>query len=113
MQPGSTGNSKPSTLGCTDQVLGPKLGTVAYIPVFDTATASGNNGTFHVVGYAAFLFTGWQLSGTSHNSIATGKLPCGKPTTCVSGVFLRGLQPTPGPIGAAPDYGATVVQLLG
>jgi hypothetical protein len=109
-QPGSTGNANPKTLGCTDSYLASLLGKVAYIPVFDTVTSGGN---YHVVGYAAFLFTGWQLSGTSHDSIATGELPCKKPTTCVSGVFLRGLQPTPGPIGpAAPDYGATVVQLI-
>ena len=108
-QQGSTGNTNPKTLGCTDSYLGSLLGKVAYIPVFDTVTSGGN---YHVVGYAAFLFTGWQLSGTSHDSIATGELPCKKPTTCVSGVFLRGLQPTPGPIGPALDYGATVVQLI-
>jgi hypothetical protein len=109
-QQGSTGNTNPKTLGCTDSYLSSLLGKVAYIPVFDTVTSGGS---YHVVGYAALRFTGWQLSGTSHNSIATGRLPCAKPTTCVSGVFLRGLQPRPGPIGPAPDFGATVVQLLG
>ena len=112
-QPGSTGNSNPKTLGCTDSYLSALLGKVAYIPVFDSATASGSNASYHIVSYGAFLFTGWQLAGTSHVSIATGTLPCGKPTTCISGIFLRGLQPTPGPISSAPDYGATVVQLLG
>jgi hypothetical protein len=112
-QPGSTGNSNPKTLGCTDSYLSALLGKVAYIPVFNSATANGSSASYHIVSYAAFLFTGWQLAGTSHVSIATGTLPCAKPTTCVSGVFLRGLQATPGPIGAAPDYGATVVQLLG
>ena len=111
--PGDTGNSNPKTLGCSDSYLSTLLGKVAYLPVFDTVTGRGNKAAYHIIGYAALLFTGWQLSGTSHASIATGSLPCTKPTTCISGVLLRGLQPTPGPISSAPDYGATVVQLLG
>jgi hypothetical protein len=110
---GYPGNSNPKSLGCTDTYLSSLLGEIVYIPVFDAVTGNGRNTSYHIVGYAAFHFTGWQLSGTSHLSIATGLLPCLKPTTCISGAFLRGLQPAPGPIGSAPDYGATVVQLLG
>jgi hypothetical protein len=110
---GDPGNSNPKTLGCTDSYLSSRLGEIVYIPVFDTVTGNGSKASYHIVGYAAFHFTGWQLSGTSHLSIATGLLPCLKPTTCISGAFLRGLQPAPATIGSAPDYGATVVQLLG
>ncbi|MHA6794910.1 pilus assembly protein TadG-related protein [Pseudonocardia bannensis] len=111
--PGDPGNSNPTTLGCTDAYLSSLLDEVVYVPVFDTVTGTGSKVQYHIVGYAAFHFTGWQLAGTSHPSIVTGLLPCAKPTTCIGGAFLHGLQPTPGPISPAPDYGATVVQLLG
>jgi len=111
--PGDTGSSNPKTLGCTDSYLSSRLGEVVYLPVFDTVTGSGDSTRYHLVGYAALIFTGWQLSGTSHVSIATGAAPCGPPVTCISGAFVYGLQPTPGPISSAPSYGATAVQLLG
>lgn len=111
---GSTGNSNPKTLGCSDSYLTAQLGRIVYLPVFDTVTESGSNAVYHIAGYAAFHFTGWQLAGTSHLSIVSGQLPCKKPTTCIAGVFARGLQPAPGRISAAPvDGGATVVALLG
>jgi hypothetical protein len=110
---GYPGNSNPKSLGCTDTYLSSLLGEIVYIPVFDAVTGNGRNTSYHIVGYAAFHFTGWQLSGTSRPSVVTGLLPCANPTTCIGGAFLRGLQPTPGPISSAPDHGATVVQLLG
>ena len=109
---GKTGNSPPS--GCTTSYLTARLGQVVYIPVFDTVAGSGS-GVTYVVGYAAFYFTGWQLAGTSHNSILSGQLPCRKPTTCVAGVFLSGLSPIPGPISLTSPQPSSfnIVQLLG
>ncbi len=112
---GKPGNSPPTV--CTDGYLTDRLGELVYIPVYDTLTGSGNNVVYDVVGYAAFYFTGWKLvSSKDHESILTGRLPCpAGNATCISGVFLRGLQPTPGPIGlpSPPNRSANVVQLLG
>ena len=109
---GKTGNSPPS--GCTTSYMTARLAKVAYIPVFSTVAGSGSSVTY-IVGYAAFYFTGWQLPGTSHNSILSGQPPCKKPTTCVAGVFVNGLSPTPGPISATSPQPSSLntVQLLG
>ena len=111
--PGRTGNTNPKNLGCTDSYLTSRLGKTNYIPVYDAVTGTGDNARYHIVGYAAFYFTGWRLTSTSHSSTASGRPPCQNPVTCISGAFVYGLQPAPGPISAAPNYGATVVQLIG
>jgi hypothetical protein len=112
---GKPGNSPPTI--CTDSYLTAQLGHVVYIPVSDSITGTGNNLVYHLAGYAAFYFTGWKLvSSKDHESILTGLMPCpAGNATCIAGVFLRGLQPTPGLIGlpSPANSSANVVQLLG
>jgi hypothetical protein len=112
---GKPGNAPPTV--CTDSYLTARLGQIVYIPVYDTVSGSGNNLVYSVVGYAAFYFTGWKLvSSKDHASILTGVLPCPAGNeTCISGVFMRGLQPTPGPVRlpSPANSSANVVQLLG
>jgi Flp pilus assembly protein TadG len=112
--PGDSGNSNPNTtLGCTDSYLAERLGKVVYLPIYDSVTGTGSDAQYRVVSFAAFLFTGWELSGTSHMSTVTGSSPCKSPVTCISGVFLYDVQPPPAPISSAPQYSLSVVQLLG
>jgi Flp pilus assembly protein TadG len=46
--------------------------TVKYVPVYDNVTGSGNGTSYHIVGYAAFVLTGYQLPGVSASSWLTG-----------------------------------------
>jgi hypothetical protein len=94
---GNPGNSNPKTLGCTDSHLSARLGQIVYIPVFDTVTGNGSKASYHIVGYAALYFTGWQLSGTSHTSVVNGLPVCSKPTTCIGAHSFTDCSPSPAP----------------
>lgn len=112
---GDTGNGNPRTRGCSTSYLGSLLGRTVYVPVFDPdrTTGTGSNVEYLVVGYASFYFTGWKLSGSSHESVVTDSLPCRGSETCISGFFVRGLVPTPQGLSDAPDHGTSVAALLG
>ena len=114
---GSPGNGNPGSRGCSDAYMTSLLGTVIYLPVYTASSGNGANLTYTVGGYMGLYFTGWSLSGSSHASTITGKSPCGKPNTCISGFFVRGLLPTPGDLAPAGtvtgDYGVLGSKLLG
>lgn len=67
-------------------------------PVFDTASGTGNTGTFNIIGYATFRIWGWKF-GNNHeyefrNAATdpgmTSSLSCdGGPDRCVIGQFIK------------------------
>ena len=85
--------------------------------------AGGNNANYHITGYATFYLTGWQFSGTNggyDRSVKDGHQLChaagttGNSGRCFSGWFTRE-EIGVGEIDdtGAPDFGTTVIQVLG
>lgn len=106
------GVSPPST--CSDEYMASLIGQILYIPIYDSATLSGNNGTYHITGYAAFVLTGYWFTGQYRvPSIVTGTNYCTGEDRCIYGFFTEPLAPTAGTIGSGPNLGVTVVQLSG
>jgi Putative Flp pilus-assembly TadE/G-like len=87
--------------------------TQVYVPVYDGYQANGNNGTYHLLGFAAFVITGYNLPGLSAASWLTGGTYCKGSAKCVYGYFTRALLPA-SPAGSLPtDLGGVVVTLAG
>lgn len=99
---------------CSPEYMKSLIGTVIYIPVFDRATLSGNNGTYSIKGYAAFVLTGYWFTGQYREpSIVTGLNYCTGEKRCIYGFFTEELAPVSGTIGTGVHMGVTVVQLSG
>jgi hypothetical protein len=90
-------------------------GTVLLVPVHDgTLDPDGSEVDYHVVGFAAFVVTGYFLPGAEAASILTGSNPCSDTDRCLYGYFTHALLPVSGTINAgSPDFGATIVTLIG
>jgi Flp pilus assembly protein TadG len=87
--------------------------SVVYLPVYSSATSQGSNTTYTLLGFAAFVLTGYHVPGATGVSWLTGTAPCFAPDTCISGYFTKSLVTTGGTIGSGPDLGADVVVLAG
>ena len=84
-----------------------------YLPVFDSSNGlTGNNGSYHISGFAAFFLTGYSLPSDRRASIASGRQFCTSSQSCVYGWFTQALAPAGGGAGGTPR-GTTVVQLIG
>ncbi len=114
---GSTGSSElNSCRTLLQQVVRDR--TPVFLPVFDQVTGTGNNAAFHVVGYAAVVFTGYSLPGQDSTSWLTGRgkkdCPNQGPSTqgsCLFTLFTRALAPQDAALGNS-DFGATAVRLV-
>ena len=106
------GVSPPSS--CSSAYLESLIGQVLHIPVYDTATLNGNNGTYSIRGYAAFVLTGYWFTGQYRRpSIVTGTNRCSGEDRCIYGFFTEALAPSASTIGSGPSLGVTVVQMSG
>jgi hypothetical protein len=99
---------------CKD-ALDASLGTVIYLPVFDsTNDLNGNNGAYNIAGYAAFYMTGYYLGSVKEPSAVTGDYPCSGQARCISGFFTEALSANDGNtgvVGDGPSFGASIVGL--
>lgn len=82
-----------------------------YLPIYDGFSGTGNGGTYHLKGFAAFVLTGYSLPGMRQQSWLTGKYPCNGQDKCLSGFFTKGLVPGGGALGGV-YMGAASVQLV-
>jgi hypothetical protein len=89
-----------------------RSGRALLMPVYDAVTARGGVVGYTVLGFAAFVVTGWRLPGSSVRSTLTGRSSCDRSTVCVYGYFTRTTMPGNGPTGG-PDLGAAIVGLVG
>lgn len=96
------GNNPPS--GCSD-ILDDWKATLlaggevkAHFPVFDTATGTGQGGSFHIIGYATFKIWGWKFGNnhqyefrnTATDPGMTSDLACaGGNDRCIIGQFIE------------------------
>ena len=87
---------------------------IMYIPVYNSAVASGNNTTYAIRGFAAFVVTGANLPGYNKPSWLYPSNPaaCSGNEKCIYGFFTQALVPTAGTIGG-PSMGVTVIQMSG
>lgn len=89
-------------------------------PVFDTATGTGNTGTFHIIGYATIKIVGWKFGQNGvyeyHNTTAAlgnSNLACsGGSDRCIIGQFMKyqAIDAVGGGVGGA-DLGTVAVRL--
>ena len=115
---GSTGNSSQ---GC-ETPLGNLRASQQPIPlpIYDTVTGTGNNTTYHILGFGAFIVTGWSLSGTSaaSNVLPSSTAPkpaatyCTGASRCLYGYFTTQLM-TIGQFAATTNYGLSLVKTTG
>ncbi len=106
------GVSPPSS--CSPEYLKSLIGKIINVPVYDSATLNGNNGTYNVKGYAAFVLTGYWFTGQYREpSIVSGTNYCKGDERCIYGFFTQDLTPASGTIGSSPNMGVTVVQMSG
>jgi len=76
------GNDVPSSCSLSDLVS--LHGQTVLLPIFDEAYDSGNNASYRVHGYAAFVITGYHLGGQySWNE------PCSRNERCIHGYFTK------------------------
>ena len=128
---GDTGNNVSNQ--CKDMLDDLRdSGTPVLMPVYNEVTGTGTTTQYRLEGFAAFVITGWKLSGLSDGaSILTGNDYCrgaggpkggggpsggpdtnGNSDTCLYGYFTQALIPAATGIGGA-DLGAYVVTLIG
>lgn len=113
---GNTGNS-PSQ-ACQDALSALRADRqVTLIPIYDGVRSQGANITYHLIGFAGFVMTGYRLSGYAAASWLTGSNTCvgnsGADNRCLFGYFVRALVPTTGVEIGGPDLGVSIVNLVG
>lgn len=116
--PGSTGNSAHNCSGslAADRTSGQPIP----LPVYDTVTGTGANTVYHVVGFGAFVVTGWKLSSSSMASnVPAGHVAprpavgyCSGSARCLYGYFTTKLVTT-GTFSGGANFGMSVVRTLG
>jgi Flp pilus assembly protein TadG len=92
--------------------------TPIFIPIFDTTTGSGSGATYHLVGLAAFVLTGYAnlnpLKDDIPSPFTKDDCPNGKTTpSCIFGHFTQALVPMSTTIGGGTYFGATAIKLAG
>jgi hypothetical protein len=103
------GVSAPSCVDLTEL-----RNTVVLLPIYDeTNGLNGNNGEYHIVGFAAFYLTGYRFPGGSNRWPSNMTCPAepGNSGTCIRGYFT-GFTTTGTGFGG-PDMGVTVIKLVG
>jgi hypothetical protein len=90
---------------------------VVYLPIYDTVSGNGSHTTYHMMGVAAFVITGYSLPGSSRASWLTGSNDCGShgnSDKCLLGYYTKVLKPIGGTLSAtAPALGVSAVSLTG
>lgn len=110
--PGNTGNSPSQP--CRDALEDLReQRRMTLVPVYDGVLGQGADTTYHLAGFAAFVLTGYDLSGPSQASWLTGRRSCGTSQRCLFGYFTRGLVPATGTRIGGPDLGVSIVNLVG
>ena len=93
-------------------------GTPIFLPIFDTTTGSGSGATYHLVGLAAFILTGYANMNPLKDDIPSpftkSSCPNGATTpSCIYGHFTQALVPVSTTVGTGTYFGATAVKLAG
>lgn len=106
------GNAIPN--GCDPTTLRNKE---VVVPLYDgTNGLNGNNGQYHVSGFAMFRIEGYKFSGAGQSwNMPANKCPLGNGANavCIKGTFLRFATNIGDLTGTGTDYGVVVTKLVG
>jgi len=80
---GTRVSGNPGSSGPKD-CLGPQVGKVVLVPVFDSTTGTGTNTIYSIVGFVAYRIAGYRFPGDQSTP-----RPCNSPDTCIAGTFVR------------------------
>jgi Flp pilus assembly protein TadG len=108
---GNTGNS--ASKACKSALATWQANrTVLDIPVYQKVSGNGSKATYTLQGTAAFVITGYSLSGASAKDWMTNQAPCSGSDRCISGFFVHQIVQTPGSFGGS-DLGLDIIKLTG
>ncbi|TDW66654.1 TadE/TadG family type IV pilus assembly protein [Kribbella pratensis] len=93
-------------------------GTPIFIPIFDTTSGTGSGATYHLVGLAAFVLTGYAnmnpLKDVIPAPFSKSDCPSGGTTpSCIFGRFTQALVPVTTTVGTGTYFGAATIKLAG
>ena len=108
---GNTGNSVPTNCKSLLQSWQQNR-TVLELPVYLKISGTGNNATYTLKGFAAFVITGYSLPSMTATDWVTNTVPCSGGSSCISGFFTHDLVDTAGSLGGV-DLGADIIKLTG
>jgi len=100
----SSDPGKSPSRGCDAALVAQTQGQTVLLPLYDKQSGSGNNGKYHIIGYAAFLITGYYFSNKY-----SWLNPCGPPDQCIRGYFTKFVSVSDAFTGSptAPDFGVS------
>jgi hypothetical protein len=93
-----------------------------FLPIYDGYQSTGNNGSYHIAGFAAFVLTGYRITGGDNqpsliglsNGLTQNQAKyCSGSTFCVYGFFTRALLPIGSVLVGGTDMGLVTTQLSG
>jgi len=109
------GNTGASVSGDCQTVLSSDQAnrTLVYLPVYSAISGTGSNVTYTLLGFAAFVITGYHITGSFKVKDWLNKAnDCTGNDFCIDGYFTQGLIPSTGGIGGK-GLGASIVKLTG
>jgi len=115
---GSTGASVPGGQNpgdCETVIANDQANkTLVFLPVYSAISGTGSSVTYTLLGFAAFVITGYHITGASFQAKdwLTNKYPCSGNNFCISGYFTQGLIPSTGGLNGK-GLGASIVELTG
>jgi Flp pilus assembly protein TadG len=77
-----------SITGACQALFTQYTGKTVLLPVFDSVTGQGANGSYHIAGWIGFQLLGWRYPGTSQNTSGNAGLTISSPDTGIIGKFL-------------------------
>jgi hypothetical protein len=87
--------------------------TVVYLPVYSSITGTGSNVTYTLLGFAAFVITGYHITGSfKANDWLNPANNCTGNNFCIDGYFTHGLIPSTG-LPGGQNLGASIISLTG
>jgi Flp pilus assembly protein TadG len=87
--------------------------TVVYLPVYSAISGTGAGVTYTLLGFAAFVVTGYHITGSfKANDWLNSANNCTGNDFCIDGYFTHGLIPSTGGLGGR-GLGASIVELSG
>ena len=109
---GSTGT--PASKDCQTVIKADQANkTLVYLPVYSSVSGTGANVTYTLLGFAAFVITGYHITGSFKASDWLNPANnCTGNQFCIDGYFTQGLIPSTGGLGG-PGLGASIVELTG
>jgi hypothetical protein len=110
-----TGNSGASiSSACQTALYNDWLNkTVVYLPVYNTISGTGGNANYTLLGFAAFVITGYHITGSfSQSDWLNSANNCTGNKFCIDGYFTQKMITSTGGLGGTP-LGASIVVLSG